>query len=171
LPGPALLAAGQEKLLHSFCTVSGCPDGESPYFAGVVFDTDGNLYGTTTGGGVYGQGTVFELVPDAAGRWTERVLHSFQDDGQDGFYPMAGLVVDRSGNLYGATDLGGEHGGGTVFELTRRRGQKWTEKILHSFDDNGRDGYLPRAGLILDSNGNLYATTMAGGTYGGGDCL
>src|ERR1017187_704147 len=150
-------------------------DGQHPYGA-LIFDAAGNLYGTTSYGGTYDYGTVFELTPAAGGGWTETVLHNFNDNGTDGYWPYAGLIFDAVGNLYGTTYGGGVYtsctngsflGCGTVFELTPTAGGGWTEKVLHSFG-NGTDGEDPQAGLIFDAAGNLYGTTIAGGTYGGG---
>jgi uncharacterized repeat protein (TIGR03803 family) len=155
---PAAGGSWTEKVLHNF----GGKDGAGPY--SVIFDATGNLYGTTGRGGIYGYGTAFELTPAGSGRWTEKVLHSFNDNGTDGWYPQAGLVFDGSGNLYGTASQGGAYGYGTVFELTPAGGRNWTEKVLHSFNDNGTDGYAPLAGLTLDASGNLYGTTYGGGT-------
>jgi uncharacterized repeat protein (TIGR03803 family) len=85
-------------------------------YAGVVFDTSGNLYGTLVEGGAYNNGTVFELTPQAGGGWTEKTLHSFND--KDGTNSWAPLVLDAAGNLYGTTESGGTSGYGTVFEIT-----------------------------------------------------
>jgi uncharacterized repeat protein (TIGR03803 family) len=143
-------------------------DGAGPQ-AGLVRDKAGNLYGTTFGGGAHSWGTVFELTPKAGGGWSEKVLHSFNLNGKDGFNPTASLVLDAAGNLYGTTLEGGnfssecEYGCGTVFELTPKAGGGWSEKVLHSF--NSRDGLAPwGAGVILDAAGNLYGTTIYGGS-------
>jgi uncharacterized repeat protein (TIGR03803 family) len=88
---------------------------------------------------------------------TQKVLHNF-GNGDDGQQPRAGLIFDASGNLYGTTLTGGARDGGTVFELTPKTGGGWSEKILHSFQNNGKDGYWPYASLIFDSAGNLYGT-------------
>ena len=158
----------KEKVLHSF---RGGKDGAYPY-AGVILDSAGNLYGTTAQGGscgyYYGCGVVFELTPNGDGRWKEKVLHSFSG-GKDGDYPSAGLIFDSAGNLYGTTGSGGNTGSiGTVFELTPNKDGSWKEKVLHSFEDNGKDGLSPYAGLIFDSAGSLYGTTYYGGaaSYG-----
>ena len=92
----------------------------------------------------------------------DNVLHSFQG-GTDGSYPPAGLTFDAAGNLYGTTAQGGTNNSGTVFELTPGAGGTYTEKVLHSFINT--DGYLPQAGLVFDTAGNLYGTTIEGGTY------
>jgi uncharacterized repeat protein (TIGR03803 family) len=151
-----------ETVLHSFGQNG--TDGALPC-AGLVFDAAGNLYGTTNGGGAYYYwGTVFELTPHAGGEWTETILHSFNDAGTDGWYPLAGLVIDSAGNLYGTTYNGGvNYYEGTVFELTPTAGGEWTETVIHSFDNNGTDGNNPFASLTLDSAGNLYGTTIFGG--------
>ena len=152
-----------EQVLHSF-TLTGM-DGGYPY-AGLIFDTAGNLYGTTTGTSG-NAGTVFELTPTAGGGWTEQVLYTFcsQNGCTDGGDPFAGLIFDAAGNLYGTTKYGGTYGGGTAFELTPTAGGNWTEQVLHSFG-NGTDGFWPYSGsLIFDPAGNLYGTTDAGGTY------
>jgi uncharacterized repeat protein (TIGR03803 family) len=146
-----------EKILYSFGSGK---DGLGPY-ASLIFDAAGNLYGTTYGGGAYGHGTVFELMPQSGGGWKAKVLHSF-GQGKDGTAPYAGLSLDTAGNLYGATTYGGAYNLGTAFELTPKAGA-WTEKILHSFG-NGKDAASPYAGLILDAAGNLYGTTYDGGT-------
>ena len=91
-------------------------DGLNPY-SGLIFDAFGTLYGTTQSGGVVGGGTVFELVPSTNGKWTKKVLFSF-DGGEDGGTPYSGLIFDTIGNLYGTTSGGGAYGNyGTVFEV------------------------------------------------------
>jgi uncharacterized repeat protein (TIGR03803 family) len=151
-----------DKLLHSFGYGT---DGNQPN-AAVIFDSAGNLYGTTTGGGAYAQGIAFELMPQANGGWKEKILHSF-GNGSDGQKPYSSLVLDAAGNLYGTTLQGGTYGLGTVFELMPQAGGTWTEKLLHSFGD-GSDGQKPYAGLIFDTAGNLYGAAEIGGTYNGG---
>ena len=160
-----LVAAGlqahaqTETVLYSF---AGAPsDGANPWVK-PAFDEKGNLYGTTLGGGAYNYGSVYKLEPSG----TETILHSFDSDGSDGYSPYAGLVSDN-GIIYGATQLGGAYGQGTVFELTPTK-NGWTETILHSFALNGTDGAEPFAGLVLDKEGNLYGTTYEGGEYNQG---
>jgi len=151
-----------EKVIHHFGY------GSAPY-AGLVLDPAGNLYGTTFDGGMYGYGTVFELSPKAGGGWAGKVIHSFHDNGRDGNNPEgSGLVLDAAGNLYGATFLGGRYGFGTVFELSPNAGGGWTEKVLHSFNHDGTDGFCPYASLVFDAAGYLYGTTVDGGIYGYG---
>jgi uncharacterized repeat protein (TIGR03803 family) len=148
-----------ETILHSFS--GGSNDGSLPY-GGLIFDSVGNLYGTTAGGGANGDGTVFALKPSTGG-WTETILHSFS--GGDGSGPQAGLVFDSAGNLYGTTVGGGANLNGTVFELAPSNGE-WTETVLHSF--GGTDGSSPYAGLVFDSKGDLFGTTYGGGADGFG---
>jgi len=161
---PAAAGTWTETVLHSF---SG-PDGSHPT-AGLVFDGEGNLYGTTSDGGPYSYnaesgGVVFELSPAGGGKWTKAVLHDF-GAGTDGSYVISGLIVDAAGNLYGTTEYGGSGGAskeGTAFELTPSEGGVWTETVLHNFG-SGADGENPKAGLALDGAGNLYGETSYGG--------
>jgi uncharacterized repeat protein (TIGR03803 family) len=126
--------------------------------AGLILDSSGNFYGTTGAGGASNDGTVFEL---ANGKHTITTLASF--NGSNGADPVAGLILDSSGNLYGTASAGGASGDGTVFELARGSG---TITTLASF--NGSNGAGPHAGLILDSGGNLYGTASVGGASGDG---
>jgi uncharacterized repeat protein (TIGR03803 family) len=146
-----------EKVLYSFTDTNG--DGANPY-AGLILDSSGNLYGTTAWGGASNCGTVFELV-NSSGTYTEKVLYSFTGFG-DGGIPFAGLITDSSGNLYGTTTSGGDSNDGTVFELVNSSGT-YTEEVLYSFTGANGDGAHPYAGLIMDSAGNLYGTTVVGG--------
>jgi uncharacterized repeat protein (TIGR03803 family) len=141
-------------------------DGSYPY-GGLTGPVNGNLYGTTTSGGAYNSGTVFEFTHKSHSFWEEKVLHNF-GNGTDGSTPVAGLIMDASGNFYGTTYGGGTYGDGTVFELLPKTGGGWAEQVLYSFNNNGTDGYNPYAGVILDASGNLYGTTVSGGTYNGG---
>jgi|HubBroStandDraft_2_1064218.scaffolds.fasta_scaffold10414_2 uncharacterized repeat protein (TIGR03803 family) len=162
---PTTKGVWKEKVLHSFA-LNG-KDAATP-LAGVIFDTSGNLYGTSELGGIYDSGAVFELSPKAGGGWTEKVLHSFDPNGKDGTFPNAGVIVNGSGNLFGTTLEGGTAGLGTAFELSPKAGGGWKETVLHSFSSNGKDGYLVFAGLIFDGAGNLYGATSVGGTKSGG---
>lgn len=144
------------KVLYSF---SGGTDGGGVW-SSVVVDKQGNLYGTTSGGGAYGYGTVFELSPNSDGTWTENVLHSFMQNDPDGDEPTANLVLDAKGNLYGTTPVGGKYHVGTVFELSLGS-SGWTLTLLHSMGAYKGDASPPRGGLLLDGKGNLYG---AGGT-------
>jgi uncharacterized repeat protein (TIGR03803 family) len=132
----------------------------------LIFDSVGNLYGTTIGGGKNYGGAVFKLSPTTSGYWKENVLHSFGATG-DGVGPHGPLVMDAQNNLYGTTDSGGSGDIGTVFQLSRNPGSGWTEAILHSFT-GATNGGQPFAGVILDSAHNLYGTTYNGGKDGYG---
>ncbi len=145
--------SGAETVLHAFNSADGC----SPY-AGLIRDAKGNLYGTTGACGTYGNGTVFEVTKTGAAT----ALYSFTG-GADGGQPIAGLVRDPQGNLYGTTNQGGAPGCfglgcGTVFEVT----QSGTETVLYAFT-GAVDGENPVAALVQDAKGNLYGTTGQGG--------
>lgn len=166
-----LTSGGSESVLHAFGGSGG--DGAYP-FAGLISDSAGNLYGTTYRGGDKrkcvqggpGCGTVFRLAPDG----TETILYRFRG-GSDGAYPLASLIADKAGNLYGTTSGGGfAHkclhmgiGCGTVFRLA----PDGTETVLYRFN-GGKDGGNPYAEVIMDKAGNLYGTTLFGGMYNSG---
>ena len=161
--------AWTETVLYSFCSQPGCSDGTGLQ-AGLITDKSGALYGTTSGGGTGFNGTVFKLTPPATGQtqWTESVLHSFGFTGSgDGGAPVAGLIADEQGALYGTTSGGGTGSNGTVFKLTP---PAWTESALYNFCSHPScsDGVGPLAGLIADNSGALYGTTHAGGSSGNG---
>ena len=144
-------ASGNETVLYSF---TGWADGNEPS-GGVIRDGEGTLYGTTVTGGAFNQGTIFKL--DTAGVLT--VLHDFSGAANDGAQPIAsGLTPDSKGNFYGTTQYGGAFAAGTVYRLA----PDGTFTVLHSFS-GGSDGSLPWAGVIRDSDGNLYGTTRLGG--------
>ena len=164
-------------VLHAF---SGGADGGGPA-SSLVFDSVGNLYGTTENGGILtdcvssgGCGVVFELSP-VSGGWHETIVHAFKDT--DGALPLAGVSFDASGNIYGTAFIGGNlsdcptyHGCGVVFQLSPVTGGGWHYTLIHTFTGS-TDGANPTAGLTLDSLGNVYGTTQTGGTstacYGG----
>jgi uncharacterized repeat protein (TIGR03803 family) len=144
-----------EQVLYSFGTGT---DGTTP-IAGVTFDGSGNLYGTTSAGGTYGNGTVFELSPSTGG-WTENILHQFEL-GADGGVPYAGLVL-YEGNLYGAATeggAGGPTGGGTIFELTPSA-SGWTFSVLYDLSGWGISGTYRN---LLVKSGTIYAATHCDG--------
>jgi uncharacterized repeat protein (TIGR03803 family) len=133
----------------------------------LTWDTAGNLYGTTAGGGANnGHGTVFELSPVSGGGWTETVLHSF-GAGTDGQDPEGGVVFDKSGNAYGSTYYGGTAGYGVIYKLTRQAGGSWSETVLYNFD--GSHAGNPIGNLTFDATGNLYGAFVNGGRQG--DCF
>jgi len=143
---------GNETVLYNFQGTVG--DGVNPA-AGLIMDSAGNLYGTTEFGGANGYGTVFKL--DASGN--ETVLYSFKNIGGDGTHPLASLIMDVVGNLYGTTFDGGTQGTGTVFKLDT----SGNETVLHDFGSVSGDGLNPDGGLIMDAAGNLYGATARGG--------
>jgi uncharacterized repeat protein (TIGR03803 family) len=151
-----------ETVLYRF---KGGSDGANPI--DINMDSSGNIYGTTSAGGIYGKGAVFKLTVAAKGLWPEAVLHAFRG-GLEGAVPAAGVIVDKSGSLYGTTSEGGGNancslGCGTVFKLAPpSSGTAWPETILYRFHGLS-DGQSPQANLILDSAGMLYGTTAAGG--------
>ncbi len=146
------------KILYSF---QGSADGSLPA-AGVIFDKQGNLYGTLYNGGALGHGAVFELSP-TGGTWTKKLLYSFSG-GNDGGQPVGALVFDKAGNLYGTTPLDGQYGQGVVFQLKPNTDGTWTETVLHAFVSlTTSDGQGPAGSLAIDSAGNLYGLTVQGG--------
>jgi uncharacterized repeat protein (TIGR03803 family) len=160
-------AAGKERVLHSF---AGPPEGGGDgSFAegGVIRDAVGNLYGVTFAGGASSAGAVYEV--SSVGE--ETLLYSFSG-GSDGAQPSSTLLLDSQGNLYGTTQNGGNgQGGGTgcgvVFELSPQSGGGWTETVLYDFCSLSgcTDGEDPLDGpLVMDAAGNLYGTTIFGGT-------
>lgn len=171
------------KILYGFCAQENCTDGSFPV-AGVIVDKAGHLYGTTGGGGAggadgaKGNGTVFELIPNAAKTtWTETKLLSFCAVGgtscADGGQPSAGVIMDTAGHLYGTTSGRGARGYGTVFELTPNAARTtWIETVLHSFCTHGgtscADGAEPFTEVIMDTAGHLYGTTNNRGAGGEG---
>lgn len=179
-PPKQLGGAWKETILYRF---SGGSDGGEP-MAGLTFDQSGNLYGTTSKGGNLnnpyctnnnvniGCGVVFELSPQEGGGWTETIIYTFAG-GADGADPVANLVFDTLGNLYGTARLGGGSencitgpllGCGTVFELSPSGSSAWTEVTLYQFQGTF-DGAFPTAGLTFDQSGNLYGTTTLGSPF------
>ena len=164
-------AGWKETVLHSFSGKDGAGPRATP-----MLDAVGNLYGTTPYGGwvsqkgfcgMLGCGVAYKLSR-VTGGWKETVLHTFVGGTADGGFPVAGLVSDASGILYGATANGGGYivcagasGCGVVFELAPSSNGTWTESILHRF--NGRDGAGPYATPALDASGNIYGTAGSGG--------
>ena len=148
---------GVETVLYSFAGGSG--DGANPY-AGVVQGSDGNFYGTTYQGGASGNGTVFKITPNGI----ETVVYSFAGGSSDGANPVAGVIQGSDGNFYGVTYSGGANALGTVFKMT----PSGTETILHAFAGGSSDGANPQANLVQGVDGNLYGSTVAGGSSADG---
>jgi uncharacterized repeat protein (TIGR03803 family) len=169
---------GTETVLHTF---AGSPnDGAVPEDGRLLLGKGGKLYGTTTSGGSgqcneHGQrgcGTVFQLSANHSGRWSEKLLHSFAANAQDehlsgmlandGLFPYGKLAIDDAENLYGTTLEGGSAQSGTVWKLTKRG----SETILYNFNGS-TDGSAPFAGVVRDSEGNLYGDTSTSPGGGG----
>jgi uncharacterized repeat protein (TIGR03803 family) len=157
---------GTKLTLHTFQSGN---DGDLPQ-GGLAIDGAGNLYGTTYGGGGSGCngagcGTVFEIAPDG----TETVLYAFQG-GSDGEAPV-GLVLDDVGNLYGATEQGGNCSSGDDCGTIYKLAPGGAKTLLYSFKGGSNDGQTPEAAMVMDKAGNLYGTTFSGGdgckNYGG----
>lgn len=158
---PSQSSGWNEQVLYSF---KGGGDGSEPV-GDLIMDSTGNLYGVTNDFLSTGYGRVFELTY-AGGVWNEQTLYSFKG-GNDGELPFAGLYMDSSGVLYGTTaEGGGNQTGGTAFELSQAGGT-WTETVLHRFTGGG-DGWFPSGVLVQDSKGDLFGTTVYGGTYDAG---
>lgn len=160
---PPSVAGGAwtENVLYNFAP-SGLPDGFTPQ--GVLFGAGGVLYGTASQGGSHGVGTFFRLTPPSGsgGAWTERNLYYFGGTGSDAQTPNA-LTVGSGGVLFGTSEGGGSKGAGTVFELKHSSSGGWTESVLYSFLA-GSDGETPVGGVTLGGGGNLFGTTLAGGS-------
>ncbi len=142
-------------------------DGSAPY-GGVIFDSAGNLYGTTNFGGANMVGTVYELSPAGGGTWTFHLLYSLQYRGTFDFLlygPTGSLAIDSSGSLYGTAVLDGAFGGGSVFKLTPSNGA-WTYTSLHDFTGES-DGNQPFGNVLVDANGTVYGTASQGGLANG----
>jgi uncharacterized repeat protein (TIGR03803 family) len=148
----AVLCPWVETVLYSF---TGGADGASPQFGDLVFDQDGNIYGTTYNGGSSNSGVVFKLSRSGSG-WTESVIWNFTGH-SDGRILSGGVIFDNDGNLYGTTGFGGSHGYGTVFELSPTQ-SGWSETTLYPFTGDYGSG---SGGLITDAHGNLFGITGA----------
>jgi len=168
---------GKLKVLHSFCIDETCSDGAVPQSltlsyqgmaSGVPYDGTSPLFGTASAGAHNG-GVVFSLTPNAAKtKWTYKVIHDFcaNDPCTDGGHPFSGVSVDASGNLFGALTDGGAYAHGAIFEM-QKNGSGWKYILVHSFcsdQDICADGNAPVAAPVMDGAGNLYGTTLAGGS-------
>jgi uncharacterized repeat protein (TIGR03803 family) len=154
-----------EKALYRF---NNGQQGMSP-IGGVVIGPDGNLYGTTYSSGPFSYGVVYQLAHNAGGTWTYNVIYAFQG-GNDGGFPSGAPRFDAAGILYGTTEWGGNGNGGygTVFKLTPSNHGEWTKTILYRFADPAFGANPQNSQLWLDNRGNIYGTTISGGSNGGG---
>jgi hypothetical protein len=159
------LGNGQWKyqVMHRFAAFQN--DGQTP-LGGLVVDKDGNAYGTTPQAGK-GGGTIFKLSRKPDGHWKETILYNFPDPVQNGGYPASTLVFDKAGNLYGTATSGGDPDCdcGVIFKMTHQPSGDWTYGVLYKFI--WATGAGP-TGLTIDSKGNLYGATAAGGKYNAG---
>jgi uncharacterized repeat protein (TIGR03803 family) len=154
MPLASAQAKSKETVLYNF---TGGADGANP-FGGLTEDKDGNFYGAASGGGASGNGAIYKIAPDG----TYTVLYSFVG-GSDGDGPLSAPILDRHGNIYGTTQYGGgECNCGVVYKLSH----KGKETVLHVFTGQP-DGFNPFASPIMDKQGNLYGTTLSGGTFYG----
>ena len=156
--------------IYSFCPQFGCYDGTYPQ-ASLLLGADGALYGTTSKGGGLNSGTIFRLKLGEP----FSVIYDFCNVGPclDGWHPVAELIADKQGALYGTTLYGGAHNSGTAFKLTppAAGASDWTQTVLYSFCYDGyicNDGLYPGTGLVFDTQGNLYGTTLFGGVSNSG---
>jgi len=166
-----------EHILKNFCAKAGCPDGAYPD-SELIMDVNGNLYGTTEGGGKHADGAVFKMTPGANG-WTISIIHSFcgsPPDCPDGGVPYGGLAYagqasgapwDGTSPLFGTTSEGGAQNKGIVYELSSGS-SGWTTKVLHSFNPSGGVESAYPGPLLVDSSGNLLGVTFLGGANGAG---
>jgi uncharacterized repeat protein (TIGR03803 family) len=164
----AAIGGASESILFSFPGFGMFAGGATPE-AGLVRDAAGNLYGTAAAGGAFACncGVVFMVSPPASGSgpWTETILHTFQGYPSDGGVPLANLVFDAAGNLYGTTLIGGASQAGTVFKLSPpAAGQtQWSESLLYEFSGANGDGQFPYSSLTFDGSGNIYGSSFLGG--------
>lgn len=153
-----------ETILHDF-SHGNCSTCLTTPQGGLLFDAQGNLYGTVSFGGPKSGGAVFKMI-QSNGSWTYRVIHNFSG-GNDGLSPYGTLTFDSQGRLYGTTLAGGLFNDGTVFLLTLQPSGYWLNRVIHNF--NGTNGWGPFSGVVLDAAGNVYGTTGNGG--GGTNCI
>jgi uncharacterized repeat protein (TIGR03803 family) len=156
-----IASTGAESILYYFQGYQNSGDGMYPW-AGLIMDKKDNLYGTTTAGGQYNGGDVFELSTTGV----ESILYSFQGYG-DGSTPYASLLMGKKDSLYGVSSYGNGNYYGAAVELTPgAEGEPWNFSVLHTFEGGGDDGLEPYGTLIFDKKGNLYGTTAGGGCNG-----
>lgn len=159
-------SAGVLTTLYSFCSLADCADGSAPY-AALALGSDGNFYGTTSGGGSASKGSAFKITP--SGLLTTLYSFCVQTNCTDGEYPYAGLAQGNDGNFYGATQAGGaksnsvtcSFGCGTYFQLTPAGALNTLYNFCSSL--NCTDGAGPVAGVGLGQDGNFYGSTAYGG--------
>jgi uncharacterized repeat protein (TIGR03803 family) len=149
-----------ERVLYSF---AGTTDGSAPA-AGVIADRAGNLYGTTYKYDGDNDGVAYELQKKPA--WKDRDIYTFTNNG-GGENPYAGLIMTAKGTFYGTAIESGPDDGGVAYELVRGKNRQWKQTVLHAFGTTG-DGNAPYGGLIADTSGKLFGTTVFGGANNAG---
>lgn len=156
-----VLCPWNQTVLYRF---PGGASGGIPGSGDLLFDSQGNIYGTTQIGGAFDAGTVYKLTY-SNGSWVQTVLYSFTG-GFDGANPVGGVIMDAAGNLYGTTYMGGANNSGTIYKLTPA-GSNWIETTLPALQSS-TDGNATTAGLVFDRAGNLYGAASGQGPNGGG---
>jgi uncharacterized repeat protein (TIGR03803 family) len=147
-------------VVHTF---TGGNDGAGGSAGRILFDNHGNMYGVATSGGAHGSGIAYQLSPVQHGKWKMKTLYAFKGQPDAGF-PYGGLIRDSAGNLFGTTYYDGANDIGAIYKLSPVGG-KWKETVLHSFA-GGSDGNESLSTLVSDAAGDLYGTTIAGGSSG-----
>jgi len=159
-----MLSKAGQTVLYEFKGQSN-GDGATPC-GRLAFDSEGNIFGTTQGGGTNGTGTVYELSPVRGGGWTETVIYNFSASTLDGAQPSAGMTIFPDGTMFSTTANGGAYGAGVVFGL-KKTAKGWQQKVIHSLNFPS-DGGFPYEGVTRDADGNLYGVAPAGGAAGNG---
>jgi uncharacterized repeat protein (TIGR03803 family) len=167
------------RVVYKFCSASdgSCKDGYLPvggltYLgaeSGMLYDGISSLYGVTQYGGKSFDGVVFSVTPTSHGAWQEQAIYSFCEKRKcrDGYQPSVRPAFGLDGNLYGATAGGGKGVGGVAYKLTRQApAHKWQETVLYNFCSyaNCADGSSVASPLVVDASGNLFGTTISGGS-------
>jgi uncharacterized repeat protein (TIGR03803 family) len=158
----------RHSVIHTF--QGGTSDGYGPG-GPLSFDSQGNLYGMTPGGGEFGLGLIFQLSPTPSGPWTETVIHHFTGGVDGGGASKARLLIEANGDIYGVATVGGTFEVGTAFRMSPDGGGGWIFTTLYEFHGEyhgGNDGVYPYGGLVRDAQGSLYGTTYYGGIHGFG---
>jgi uncharacterized repeat protein (TIGR03803 family) len=154
-----LSLAGKKTVLYEFKGQAN-KDGAAPH-GRLAFDANGNIYGTTQGGGINGTGTVYELSPNSNGGWKEKVIYNFSAGGADGTSPSAGMTIAPDGTMYSTTPDGGAFQGGVIFSL-KKTSTGWKQTVIHSINFPSEGGF-PYEGLMRDAAGNLFGVAPVGG--------
>jgi uncharacterized repeat protein (TIGR03803 family) len=159
-----LSPAGKETVLYEFKGQTN-RDGAYPH-GRLAFDANGEIYGTTQGGGINGTGTVYRLSPKSGGGWTEKVIYNFSATGADGTAPSAGMTIAADGTMYSTAPDGGAFEAGTVFSL-KKTSKGWKQTVIQNLNGSSNGGF-PYEGLMMDTAGNLYGAAPTGGASGQG---